>query len=576
MIGQMAVRVTADRANFPLGTLFIRAGSAANVAILGIPVRAGVDVEAVTLRVENVDGATADFAARAFGGVWVVDLPASHLATVGGVTGGVSVWATGTGADGETARTWCVGVGDLEVLTADADAPAPAPGQTFWPLRMFDAAPATPTKYNAYLDGGALKIWNGTAWVSISGGSIDVDDEVTRTSANAVKSSGIWGAIWGALTALPTGVASLYDWCVAQLAGMRGKTDLAVYGEASAWRVAVDGAEFAELAQTDSSTWQSPDGNVVLRRLASMWLFSVSPSGAAGTSTAGADADALEIAGSDGRGYAFVRSAGVVPTGDALAKTSELAGKMEKTVPDVYSFAWGADLGGDGMAVKIPSAGGTTKDYVFDDGVSENLNAVMRRSDMAGAVAEFLPYSLVAPEPSGASLPAGVTAWVDGSPRDVTIEPFDGGWHIADPEIDAVWFGDGTWDSGDSIFRDSSGEPVSPPNLVLAYPLADRAINGVSVPAAGAASLVFPAPVEGKVRDFLVRLTLGEGASVNFPDTVAYETEGGEWPDFSEAGTYVVRLTETEEADATTTPATPARFLMQASAVAEATAGGGE
>lgn len=32
MIGQMAVRVTADRANFPLGTLFVRAGSAAIAA----------------------------------------------------------------------------------------------------------------------------------------------------------------------------------------------------------------------------------------------------------------------------------------------------------------------------------------------------------------------------------------------------------------------------------------------------------------------------------------------------------------------------------------------------------------
>ena len=46
-----------------------------------------------------------------------------------------------------------------------------------------------------------------------------VDDAVTRTSANPVKSSGIWSAIWGALTALPSGFSSLYDWVVAQLAG---------------------------------------------------------------------------------------------------------------------------------------------------------------------------------------------------------------------------------------------------------------------------------------------------------------------------------------------------------------------
>ena len=219
MIGNMAVRITADRPNFPLGTLFVRAGSAANIALVGVPVRPGVNVTALALRVENVDGATADYAARAIGGVWVVDVPAAHFATVGSVTGGVSVWATGTGADGETSRTWCVGVGDLEVLTADADAPAPAPGQTFWPLRMFDAAPSAPTKYNAYLDGSALKIWNGAAWVEISGGSGTVDNTVTRTSANPVKSSGIWSAIWGALTALPTGFTAIYDWVVAQLAG---------------------------------------------------------------------------------------------------------------------------------------------------------------------------------------------------------------------------------------------------------------------------------------------------------------------------------------------------------------------
>lgn len=219
MIGQMAVRVTADRANFPLGTLFIRAGSAANVALMGVPVRAGVDVESITVRVENVDGTTTDFAARQYGCVWVVDLPASHFATVGSVVNGVTVFATGTGADGETERTWNIGIGNLEVLPSDADAPAPTPGATFWPLRMFDAAPDSPTKYNAYLDGSDLKIWNGTAWVTISGGSLAVDDMVTRTGENPVKSSGIWSAIWGALASLPSSFASLYDWCVAQLAG---------------------------------------------------------------------------------------------------------------------------------------------------------------------------------------------------------------------------------------------------------------------------------------------------------------------------------------------------------------------
>ena len=49
-------------------------------------------------------------------------------------------------------------------------------------------------------------------------GVIAYDNTVTRTSANGVKSSGIWSMIWGALSALPTGFSSLYDWCVSQLA----------------------------------------------------------------------------------------------------------------------------------------------------------------------------------------------------------------------------------------------------------------------------------------------------------------------------------------------------------------------
>ena len=60
-------------------------------------------------------------------------------------------------------------------------------------------------------------------------GVITYDNTVTPTSGNGVKSSGIWSAIWGALAALPTGFSSLYDWCVAHIAKLRDKLDLAVY-----------------------------------------------------------------------------------------------------------------------------------------------------------------------------------------------------------------------------------------------------------------------------------------------------------------------------------------------------------
>lgn len=63
--------------------------------------------------------------------------------------------------------------------------------------------------------------------------SIETDDTVARTSANPVKSSGIWQAIWGSLTALPTGFSSLYDWCVSQFSNRytKAETDVMIAGK---------------------------------------------------------------------------------------------------------------------------------------------------------------------------------------------------------------------------------------------------------------------------------------------------------------------------------------------------------
>lgn len=87
-------------------------------------------------------------------------------------------------------------------------------------------------------------------------GVITFDDTVTRTSANGVKSSGIWSAIWGALSALPTGFTSLYDWCVAQIAKLRDKTDLNVYGYGNASVTFPDGFSITY----DSETYTAPSG----------------------------------------------------------------------------------------------------------------------------------------------------------------------------------------------------------------------------------------------------------------------------------------------------------------------------
>ena len=174
MIGTKRLNTTAGRPNFPLGALYVRAGSAANVALLDVPSRAGVTITGVTARVMNCDGQSADFAADLVEGKWVVDIPASHFGTSGTVEGGVAVLASGLGADGETPHVWNVGVGDLCVLGGDA--PVPSPGTSWTLMKLATSEPSSPVRGVAYISGATFNVYDGSSWVSVGGSSVSVSD----------------------------------------------------------------------------------------------------------------------------------------------------------------------------------------------------------------------------------------------------------------------------------------------------------------------------------------------------------------------------------------------------------------
>lgn len=75
------------------------------------------------------------------------------------------------------------------------------------------------------------------------------DEAPARLSNGPVKSKGIWSAIWGTLTALPTGFTSLYDWCVSQLAGKLSLAGGAMDGPISCIQVAADNNRKIHLAR---------------------------------------------------------------------------------------------------------------------------------------------------------------------------------------------------------------------------------------------------------------------------------------------------------------------------------------
>lgn len=78
---------------------------------------------------------------------------------------------------------------------------------------------ATQTTFPVYDATGSEKLGTVVAVRS----PVDIPAQVDTTpnigSGRLATSGGIWSMIWGALSALPSGVSSLYDWVVAQLAG---------------------------------------------------------------------------------------------------------------------------------------------------------------------------------------------------------------------------------------------------------------------------------------------------------------------------------------------------------------------
>lgn len=172
--------------------------------------------------------------------------------------------------------------------------------------------------------------------------------------------------------------------------------------------------------------------------------------------------------------------------------SAQSAGQLNKEESGVYSFVWGEELGGDGLAIRIPSTDDDSKDYVFDNGISRNDNSVLRYRDLPQAVPEVvgLRYRVAEAMPT-ARLPAGVTFGPAADrPYSCTLS-FDSAedeWTLTTEETDnsilCTWVADGTSGSLDTSwgfnFYSSNGNVLANvPNLVLAQPyvLADRTVN---------------------------------------------------------------------------------------------------
>lgn len=222
MIRPININLNAAHPELPLVEATTFTGAPSSVFIRGVPKAVGNwSITAVSVAVTYPDNTTtARAAVESAEGVWVATIPGT--ATSGRTAAGFKIMADGIDENGAAVTGYVLGFADFSVLSF---MPVPAPGGTFYFLRFFDQAPATPKEGDMAKIDGVLKFYNGSAWEPFAA-PVTLDNTVTRTSANGVKSSGIWSALWGALSALPTGFSSLYDWCVSQLAGKASTADV--------------------------------------------------------------------------------------------------------------------------------------------------------------------------------------------------------------------------------------------------------------------------------------------------------------------------------------------------------------
>ena len=162
-------------AALPLKPRVVWCGSACSVTVAVPPAPAieGLAISSVRIELSLPTGEVISAPAVQTAGtpLWTATFAAGNFATAGSTTQGFTVYLGGkdeTGAD----RVWIVAKGDLDVRAGDA---APSPGGSYYIVKLRDSAPANPVAGDAYLSGGKLHIYSGTAWTTIGAEPSDND-----------------------------------------------------------------------------------------------------------------------------------------------------------------------------------------------------------------------------------------------------------------------------------------------------------------------------------------------------------------------------------------------------------------
>lgn len=160
MVGPIDIRINAAHPNIPLAPLYAFIGSPSSVRVRGVPLRIGKwDITAVNVTITLPDNSATTVPAVPVAGCWVATLPASPV--TGYCAAGLQVTADGLDENGAAVTGYCLGVGDVTILSRDAS--ASADGKRYY-LHYLEDEPEHPqTGDTCYIDG-VLKWYDGSSW----------------------------------------------------------------------------------------------------------------------------------------------------------------------------------------------------------------------------------------------------------------------------------------------------------------------------------------------------------------------------------------------------------------------------
>jgi len=182
MIGTYEIKCHAAKPQMPLPPMFAFKDSPSSLRLLEIPKKIGEwNITTVKVAVNYPDNTTNIYTASRNGNVWVVTFNGCSI--TGKVANGLEILADGIDENGDAVNGYVLGVGDIYILDRDADIEEAVSKHT---MRYCDETPETPVGGDVVIENGALKIYDGTQWISVD---IDLSEYATKSEVETTAST---------------------------------------------------------------------------------------------------------------------------------------------------------------------------------------------------------------------------------------------------------------------------------------------------------------------------------------------------------------------------------------------------